>query len=216
MRKINVKILTEALKVSLERNFMNQSIQLKIKNLPKALAELSHSNQFLKMSAFCSYGICFLLIGLNVYQTAKPPVVFSFAPDASIYQNAEMPKPENEIKQAVKMYLDKRYKWEPKTVRQQLANAKAFISTSSMQNYEKATINVSKFAIEKLVSQKVYPDKISVDLSKKTIAITGDRITSIQGLRAAGNLRLELSFEYGPRTVFNPWGIYISKEKEEI
>jgi hypothetical protein len=40
-------------------------------------------------------------------------------------------------------------------------------------------------------------------------------VTSIQGLKAAGNLKLELTFESGSRTEGNPWGLYISKEREE-
>jgi hypothetical protein len=48
-----------------------------------------------------------------------------------------------------------------------------------------------------------------------TALITGDRVTSIQGLKAAGNLKLQLTFESGQRTKENPWGIYITKEKEE-
>lgn len=44
--------------------------------------------------------------------------------------------------------------------------------------------------------------------------IVGDRITSIQSLKAAGDLKLELGFESGPRTFVNPWWVFISKEKE--
>lgn len=194
---------------------MNQNIQLKIKKLPRALAELSHSNQFLKMSAFCSYAVCFLLVALCIYQAARPPVVFSFAPDASIYQNAEMPKPENETKQAIKSYIERRYKWEPKTVRVQLESAKVFIDPSLAKNYDVAASNVSRFSIEKSVSQRVYANKIIVNLSKRTASVSGDRITEIQGLKATGDLKLELAFDFGPRTSLNPWGIYISKEKEE-
>jgi hypothetical protein len=39
-------------------------------------------------------------------------------------------------------------------------------------------------------------------------------VTTIQGLKAAGSLRLELSFESGSRAKENPWGLYI-KEREE-
>ena len=193
---------------------MNQNIQLKIKKLPKALAELSHSNQFMKMSALCSFGICFLLVALCIYLAAKPPVVFSFAPDASVYQNSEMPKAENEVTKAIEAYIEKRYKWNPKTVRNQLDEAKAFIGTPTKQKYESAMVNIIRFSIEKNVSQRVYPYKIHIDLKRKTALIFGDRIMEIQGLKAAGDMNLELAFEFGPRASSNPWGIYIEKEKE--
>jgi hypothetical protein len=39
-------------------------------------------------------------------------------------------------------------------------------------------------------------------------------VAAIQGLKAAGNLRLELSFEGGTRTKENPWGLYVSKNEK--
>ncbi|MBY0316105.1 MAG: hypothetical protein K2Q26_11330 [Bdellovibrionales bacterium] len=195
---------------------MNQTIQLKIKKLPRALAELAHSNQFLKISAFCSYGICLLLVTVCFYQSAKPPVVFSFAPDASVFQNAEMPKPENEIRQAIKQYVEKRYRWEPKTVREQIDSARAFVAATALSSFSSGTSNVVRFSTDKNVSQRVYPYKIAIDMKTGVASVIGDRITEIQGLKAAGDLKLQLTFNYGPRTAKNPWGVYITKEKEEI
>ncbi len=194
---------------------MNQSIQLKMKKLPKALGELTHSNQFLKMSAFSSYLLCGLLITLLFYQAIKPTAVITLAPDASVYQNIDAPKPENEIRQAVKEYLERRYQWEPKTVVKQLQAAQIFILPSTRKTFESSMANVARFSTEKLVSQRVYPEKILVNLEKRVVSILGDRITSIQGLKAAGDLKLELQFDFGPRTLTNPWGVYISKEREE-
>ncbi|MGE3263190.1 MAG: hypothetical protein AB7K68_15525 [Bacteriovoracia bacterium] len=74
--------------------------------------------------------------------------------------------------------------------------------------------NVIRFSVDKIVAQRAYPVEIRVDLKKGIAVIEGDRITSIQGLKAAGDLRLELGFESGPRTEQNPWGVYVSKEKE--
>ena len=127
-----------------------------------------------------------------------------------------MPKPENDVTKAIEAYIEKRYKWTPKTVRGQLQGAKAFISSSTNKNYESAAVNIVRFSTEKNVSQRVYPYSIKVDLDKRTVSISGDRITEIQSLKAAGDLKLELTFDFGPRTDLNPWGIYIVKEKEEI
>lgn len=194
---------------------MNQSIQLKMKALPRALGELTHSNQFLKISAFISFGLCLLLAGVICLLVSKPPVVLSMAPDASLYEAIAEPKAENAIRQVVNEYLKLRYWWEPKTVSLQIKAAQTFIPSAIRGAYESSTANVIRFAQEKLVAQRVYPEKVSINLEKKTVLIVGDRVTSIQGLRAAGELKLELSFDYGPRTSANPWGIYIMKEKEQ-
>jgi len=194
---------------------MNQSIQLKIKAFPKALGELTHSNQFLKMTAFVSLGLCLLLAGANYLLASKPPVVLSMAPDASLYEAIAEPKAENAIRQVVNEYLKLRYRWEPKTVAAQIKAAQAFIPSAIHRAYDSSTANVIRFAQDKLVAQRVYPETVSINLAKKTVFIQGDRVTSIQGLRAAGELKLELSFDFGPRTSVNPWGIYITREKEE-
>lgn len=194
---------------------MNQSIQLKMKAFPKALGELTHSNQFLKLTAFVSLGLCLLLAGLIYLLASKPPVVLSMAPDASLYESIAEPKAENAIRQVVNEYLKLRYRWEPKTVASQIKAAQAFIPSAIRGAFDSSTANVIRFAQEKLVSQRVYPEKVSINLDKKTVVILGDRVTSIQGLRAAGELKLELSFDYGPRTSANPWGIYVTREREE-
>lgn len=194
---------------------MNQSIQLKMKALPKALGELAHSNQFLKLSALISFALCLLLAGAIYLLASKPPVVLSMAPDASLYETIAEPKAENAIRQVVIEYLKLRYRWEPKTVVAQIKAAQAFIPSAIRGAYDSSTANVIRFAQEKLVAQRVYPEKVSINLEKKTVLILGDRVTSIQGLRAAGELKLELSFDYGSRTSANPWGVYITREREE-
>ncbi len=193
---------------------MNQSIQLKMKKLPKALGELAHSNQFLKMSALSAYFICALLSGLLFYQASKPLEVLTLEPSALAYQAAPKPKPEIEIERAVREYLKHRYNWEPRNVVTKVAEAQAFILPSTRKTFSTAMAAVIKFSSERMVAQRVYPDKIQIDIEKGAALINGDRITVIQGMKAAGDLKLELSFESGPRTAANPWGIYISKEKE--
>lgn len=195
---------------------MNESIQLKIRKLPKALAELSHSNQFLKMSAFAAYSICALLLVLSFYQAAKQPTVLTLAPDASLYQEAPKPDPKIEVERAVLDYLKYRYNWTPKNVGSQIEKAMAFILPSTKRVFETSMQNVIRFSTEKIVAQRTYPVDVQVDLKTGVVVLSGDRITSIQGLKAAGDLRLELTFESGPRTEQNPWGVYIVREKESL
>ena len=195
---------------------MNASIKLTATKLPKMLSDLTHSNQFLKVFSISVLGVLAIALVLIVILVSKAPLVLALTPTAGKMQVVELPKADEEVKAAINEYLEKRYKWEPQNVMQKLAEAEAFVLPGSKRAFQGAVANVTKFYIEKLVSQKVYPEKIEVNLEKKVALITGDRVTAIQGLKAAGNLKLELSFESGPRTRENPWGIYIIKEKEEM
>jgi hypothetical protein len=112
-------------------------------------------------------------------------------------------------------YIDLRYKWTPKEIKTQLNTAKAFILPKNLKAFETASVNLTKFAIEKGVTQRIFPETISVSIPNKTVRVLGDRITSIQGLKAAADLKLEFTIESGERTKENPWGIYITKEREE-
>lgn len=193
---------------------MKTQIQLQMKKFPQALAELSHSNQFLKMSAFAAFLICGLLITLLFFQAVKPAPILTLAPDASLYQAAAKPKPEVEVERAIREYIKYRYNWEPKTVVKRIDDAEAFILPGTRKTFAGSMTNVVRFSTEKMVGQKAYPEKIVIDLGKSEARITGDRVTSIQGIKAAGDLSLKLSFESGPRTEANPWGIYVQKELE--
>ncbi len=194
---------------------MNESImQLRLRKLPKALAELSHSNQFLKISTFFLFALCGLLVLVLFYQATKAPVVLSLALDGSVYMNAPKPDPKIEIERAVREYLKHRYNWTPKTVAAQVEQSRFFIQSSTLKVFDSAMQNVVRFSTERIVTQRIYPADVEVDIKKGIVMVLGDRITIIQGLKAAGDLKLELGFESGNRTLQNPWGIYISKEKE--
>ena len=195
---------------------MNQLIKLKTAKLPKILSDLTHSNQFLKVFSISALGVATVTLILAIVLAIKAPVVLTLGATGEKLEEADLPKPEDQIKVAILRYLEKRYKWEPENVKQKLLEAQAFVLPSSTKAYLGAAANVANFSTEKLVSQRVYPEKIEINLERKTALITGDRVTAIQGMKAAGNLRLELSFESGPRTHENPWGLYITKEREEL
>jgi len=194
---------------------MNQNVKLKMAKFPKLLGELAHSNQFLKVFSFASLTLTLMALIILCVWASKAPQVLTLAPTGEALGQVELPTAENQIRSAVRSYLEKRYKWDPATVKKKLNEAQAFVLPASLRAYQGAVANVAKFSIEKLVSQRVYPEKIEVNLEKKTVVISGDRVTSIQGLKAAGNLQLELTFDSGPRTKENPWGLYITKEREE-
>ena len=193
----------------------SKSIGLKTAQLPKMVGELWHSNQFLKMFSIAALFLVFMVLGVVLVLATKEPLVITLGPDGKAIERTVLPKAEDQIREGIKRYLEKRYQWEPENVIKKLKESEDFISPQALKAFQGGVANVAKFSTEKIVSQKVFAEKIEINLKSKTALVTGDRVTSIQGLKAAGNLKLELSFESGPRTEANPWGLYISKEREE-
>lgn len=193
---------------------MQTQVTLKELKLPKMLAELAHSNQFLKIFSVSCLGLNLLSLILVFVLATRSPLVLSFNQNAQVMDQSSMPRPEVEVQVAAKHYLELRYQWTPENVQQKLELAKSMIQSSAMRAYMGAAQNVIHFSLEKQVSQRVYGNSFAVDMDKRIVTISGDRITAIQSLKAAGNLNLELAFELGPRTRDNPWGVYVTKEKE--
>jgi hypothetical protein len=194
---------------------MKQFLKLQGVSMPKMLADLTHSNQFLKVFSIVALVISAFIVLLCLMLSHRPPTVIAFAGNGSALKQGELPKAEDQIREAIKAYLELRYKWTPKDVVMKLTESEAFIAPSSVKAFRVAVGTVAKFALEKQVEQRIFPDPVEVSLEKRLAVISGDRITSIQGIRAAGLLKLILEFDFGVRTDKNPWGIYITKEREE-
>ena len=194
---------------------MDHNIQFTTARLPKVLGALSHSNQFLKLFSVATLVLSLLSITLVYVTGMRPPLILTFNTQGQSVNVAELPRPEDLIRAAIQQYIAYRYKWNPADVKQNLKTAEVFVHPSALSAYQAAVGNITKFSIEKAVSQRIYSEKIEVSLERKVVVVTGDRITAIQGIKAAGPLRLELAFENGPRTRENPWGLYITKEREE-
>jgi hypothetical protein len=192
-----------------------QEVKITHSKLPRMLGSLIHSNQFYKMISTSSLVLLFMSLGLNFALIYQEPLVITLNPVGENLQKLNTPKPEDQVREGIKAYLENRYEWGPEDVKKKLKLAESFIAPQALKAYQGAVFNVAKFSTEKIVTQRIFPQKIEVNLSQGIALITGDRITSIQGLKAAGNLKLELTFISGPRTQENPWGIFISKEREE-
>ena len=193
----------------------NQLKKLNVSTFPKKMSELMHSNQFLKVFSISAAVLVFMVLGVIMVMATKEPIVITLGPDGKAIERTILPKAEDQIREGVKRYLENRYQWEPENVIKKLKESEEFITPKALKAFQEAVANVAKFSTEKIVSQKVYPENIEINLKNQTALITGDRETTIQGLKAAGNMKLELTFENGPRTSNNPWGLYISKEREE-
>lgn len=182
--------------------------------LPKMLSDLKYKYHVLVVLAFSSLVVAFISIIGAIVASSHPPTVLAFSTNSEIIEKTELPKPQDDIKQSIKKYIEYRYKWNSKNIVENIKNAESFIGSKSLTTFRSNMANVIKFALERDVEQRVYPLDIRTDLKNQTVFITGDRVTSIQGLKAAGNLNLSLEFESGLRTPKNPWGIYIIKENE--
>lgn len=190
-------------------------ISLRTSRFPRVLGQLSHSVQFFKIAAFASLILSLCLVALLGYSVSRSMEVIALTPEGGVYRTVTPPKAEDEIARAVREYIDRRYNWTSRDVEDRLAAAQAFILPAQRADFRTGVRNVIQFAREKPTARRVYPGKVRIDLGKKVAVVTGDRIIAIQGLWAANELRLSLNFESGPRTAENPWGIYITKEKEE-
>ncbi|MBX3022788.1 MAG: hypothetical protein KF799_14030 [Bdellovibrionales bacterium] len=190
-------------------------VKFKAGAFPKMLADLSHSNQFLKMFAIGGLALSLVLSILVFVAFARKPVVIAMTTSAEVLSYVDLPNPESEVRQAIRAYIERRYNWTSQSVDQQLEKSRTFVGAAAMKNFLQGTANVKRFSKEKVVTQRAYASNYTVDLKRGSVLVTGDRITEIQGMRAAGALNLELGFQSGPRTAENPWGIYIVKETEK-
>lgn len=197
------------------QDLSHEKVKFTSATYPRVIATLIHSNQFLKIFTILSMAFALLLTALVLYLVNREPLVIPIDVNGRSFEQTKLPKPEVEIERAITKYIELRYSWDPKVIKSKLEAAEAFISPISKKAYQTASLNLIRFSTEKGVSQKVFPDKFSTSLEKSVVVVSGDRITAIQGLKAAGNLSLELAFEYGPRSKENPWGVFITREKEQ-
>lgn len=189
-------------------------LKLQVISLPKMLSDLTYKYHVLVILSLGSLVVAALSMVLAIALSVKAPTLMAFSKNAEVLEKSDLPKPEDEIRLAITRYIDIRYKWDAKSVSENIKKAESFIGVKSLAAFQNNMASVVKFALDRDVLQRVYPTDMKVDLKSQTVFITGDRITAVQGLKAAGNLNLALEFESGPRTLNNPWGIYITKEKE--
>ncbi len=193
---------------------MVQKIKLSANQLPQKMAELIHSNQFLKLFSLISLAVLILAFATIILMTTRAPAVIAFDMTANTLEAQKLPDVKLLIERAVVEYIKHRYDWTPNNVNQKLDKARSFINGSHESAFTQATRKVADFSHDKKVIQRAFPTDIQIDLKNQTAKVVGERVTSIMGIRAAGELKVELHFTSGPHTKANPWGVYISKEVE--
>lgn len=159
-------------------------------------------------------GITALSVCVSAALLRRKPIIITLNAHAQVMETASTPSLEDGAEQAARKYLALRYGWAPETLGANLARAKAFIASQSLNAFQKTMGELQTFSKGKNITQRVYPTSIQVDAKKSQVRITADRFTEIQGLKAATLLRVTLTYQTGPASVENPWGIYVVKEDE--
>jgi hypothetical protein len=195
---------------------MNIRAKFEAVRLPKVLAELKFANQFLKVLSVCFFVLAFVAVALALVLVTRGPSIIALAPSGAILGVDGEPNAEKEVETALRKYISLRYSWDAKSVKDKLALARTFVHPNALRSFDSDLAEVQKFAIDRNVAQRGYAADVIIDLPRQVARVRGDRVTTIQGLTAAGPLNLTLQFESGPRTKLNPWGIYVSREKNEL
>lgn len=182
---------------------------------PSLLSKVVQSNQFLKM--FSIYALLLSLVTMSAffYLVSRGPTIITLNTESKALEQTSLPRAETQVEEALRTYVHHRYQWEPKNVLLKLKRSESFIRPQTLKTFRESVSKIATFASEKVVSQKAYVNELTVDLEKNVARVSGDRVTTIQGMKAAGEFDVEFFFESGPRTAENPWGIYVSQEKEK-
>lgn len=194
-------------------NTQNIKTKLEKTTYPKMVTDLATQNQFLKILSYSLVAVALMLIVLLVFALKKAPEVIALDPNgtvASVSQELHA----THVESAVKKYLEYRYSWNPQNIESQLKQAEYFIYSSLAGSFKRSMQETIKFVKDRSVIQRVYANKIEVNLKARTVTVSADRITEFDALKAATILKTTLSFDVDSPTTNNPWGIYFTKETE--
>jgi hypothetical protein len=188
---------------------------LKLKSsFPLVWGDLAFQNQLLRQVTMAALLITILSMGTTLMLLRRKVNIIALNQRAEVVEQMNGVSVEQEVERAARRYVDYRYVWQPSNQAANLAQAKDFIAPQSVKAFEKTAMELVNFSKGKGVAQRIYPTSIIVDAKSNRVRIVADRFTEIQGLKAATYLQTNLSYQTGPRTSMNPWGIYIIKEEE--
>ena len=193
----------------------NKKINLQISSYPKAMQQFAIENFNIKYLCAGLLAVTFLLTLLVLFLVKQGPLVIALDNTGEI-SKIETKVTDLQIQAAVKEYINYRYSWDEKTISESISKAKFFVLPSLTQAFERSMFEVQKFVREKKVKQRVYPKNVVLDLKEKKVTVVADRITEFDNLKAATEMKITFQFTVEDRTVVNPWGIYITKESEEV
>ena len=215
MLKIKCSLLTETVTKPKGGVTMNNKIKLQLNKVPELIRDLSKENMNLKNLCLSLGVLLFLSVIANVFLSQKNTQIVALDAFGSIAK-VETKVTDLQVESAVKEYLNYRYGWDYKNIESELDKAKMFVHPSLVNSFSKSMISTIKYVKDQKVTQRVYTKSVEIDLKKKTVKLVADRITDFDGLKAVTDLKLVLNFEIDTRSVVNPWGVFVTKESEEM
>ncbi len=150
------------------------------------------------------------------YLSLRPPTIIEISPRKTSLvstKKSNLKYIEDETIRTLKTYLLSRHNWTPSTIKEQAQFASKYVLKKDLKKFIRSNKAQIKMATKKNISQSFYIKKSFLDLDKKTMKITADRILNISGITTAKTLKFELKYDYGKRSINNPEGIYITHEK---
>lgn len=191
----------------------NEGKRLLALGFPEIWGDLEHQNHLLKVLLFGLLAITFVSLTIVAIQLRAGPAVVALKPDGDIGSQVDGVT-EEQIQAMARRYVELRYSWTPETQAKNQALAESLVNENSIAAFRKAMQDLTKFAKDRKVTQRVYPYRITVDAKSSCVEVLADRFTEIESLRAATVLKLRLDYRIDSRNFKNPWGVYVVKEAE--
>ena len=190
-----------------------EKIKLEKSKYPMLITDLATQNHYLKILSYSLIGVTTLMIVIFAFVLRQGPTVVALDPTGTVATVGQELHVQH-VQAAVKEYLSHRYNWNPESVQVELKKSEGFIFPSLINSFQKSMLEIQKYVKDRKVSQRVYPQSITVSLKDKTVVVIADRITEFDALKAATILKSKLTFELDSPTPTNPWGIFFVKEVE--
>jgi hypothetical protein len=187
--------------------------KLSFTNYPKVVTDLATQNHYLKILTYAMLGIFSIMMISLVLMASRGPEVIALETSGKPAKIGNTIT-ENHVQAAIEEYLSYRYNWNNSSIDKQLKLSEGFIYPSLLDSFRKSMVEVKRFVQNKNLTQRVYVQKIEVDLKKKIVSMVADRINEFDSLKAATVLKVKFQIDLGSPTAINPWGVYVTKETE--
>lgn len=190
---------------------MNKKISFT--EFPKVVTDLATQNHYLKILTYAMLGIFSIMLIALILMSARGPEVIALETSGKPAKIGNTIT-ESHVASAIEEYMSYRYNWDNSCIDKQIKFSEGFIYPSLLDSFRRSMVEVKKYIQNKNVTQRVYAQKIEVDLKKKIATLTADRINEFDSLKAATILKVKFQIELDSPTAINPWGVYITKETE--
>lgn len=187
--------------------------KLTLPTFPKLVTDLAQQNHYLKILTYSMLGIFTIMLISIILMASRGPQVIALETSGKPAKIGNTIT-ESHVEAAIEEYISYRYNWNNSSIDKQLRLSEGFIYSSLLDSFRRSMVEVKKFVQNKNVTQRVYVQRIEVDLKKKTVSLIADRINEFDALKAATILKVQFQIDLDSATAINPWGVYVTKETE--